>query len=255
MSRSFFCILAFLVLVSSPLLASDNIAEPHGPQGGWPHHGVTGTYDRAALQRGYQVYKQVCSTCHSIKLLSYRNLADLGFSEAEVKALAAEATVRDGPNDDGEMFDRPGRPSDFIAKPFPNDQAARAANGGSLPPDLSLIVKARKKHEDYIYSLLMGYGKPVPAEEKIAQGMYYNPYFPGHQISMPPPLNEGAVTYADGTASTVEQQAKDVVEFLAWAAEPKLEVRKQTGLKVVLFLIVFAIVMYNVKRKVWSKLR
>jgi len=228
---------------------------PHAPPGGWPHKGFTGTYDRAALQRGFQVYKQVCSVCHSLKLLSYRNLADLGFSEAEVKAIAAEATVHDGPNDNGDMFDRPGRPSDFFVSPFPNDQAARAANRGALPPDLSLIVKAREGNENYLYSLLTGFGQTPPPTEVIMPGMNYNPYFAGHQIAMPPPLRDDAVTYADGTQATTAQEAKDVVQFLAWAAEPKMEARKQTGLKVLIFLAVFAAVMYGVKKRVWSKLR
>jgi ubiquinol-cytochrome c reductase cytochrome c1 subunit len=227
---------------------------PHSPAAGWPHAGVFGTYDRAALQRGFQVYKQVCAACHSLKYLSYRDLAALGFSDAEVKAIAADYQVADGPNDQGEMYQRPARPSDSFAKPFANDAAARAANGGALPPDLSLIVKARAGHEDYIYSLLTGFGQTPAAGETIAQGMNYNPYFPGHQIAMPPPLTEGAVAYADGTKSTVEQQARDVAQFLAWAGEPQMETRKRTGLKVILFLVAFAAVMYAVKRSVWKDL-
>lgn len=256
MSRSFLSVLALVIgLTTAPAMAGEsNVMAPHEPSTGWPQQGAFGTYDRAALQRGFQVYKQVCSVCHGLKLLSYRNLADLGFNEAEIKALAADATIHDGPNDNGDMFDRPGRPSDAFVKPFPNDQAARAANHGALPPDLSLIVKARKGHESYIYSLLSGFGQTPPAEEKIAAGMYYNPYFPGHQIAMPPPLTEGAVTYADGTKATINQEAQDVAQFLAWASEPTMEARKQTGLKVVLFLIAFAGIMYGVKRRVWRKL-
>jgi len=243
-----------LLALTSVAMAEEGTLPLNTPPGGWPQAGVFGTFDRASLQRGFQVYKQVCSTCHSLKLLSYRDLSALGFNEAEVKALAADATVNDGPNDNGDMFDRPGRPSDPFVKPFPNDQAARAANHGALPPDLSLIIKARHGFEDYVYSLLTGFGKPVPAGETIAKGMYYNPYFPGHQIAMPPPLSDNVVTYADGTNATVQQEAKDVVEFLTWAAEPKLEARKRMGVKVVMFLIVFAFVMYGVKRRVWSKL-
>ncbi|MGE3622286.1 MAG: cytochrome c1 [Bdellovibrionales bacterium] len=250
----FFCLM--LGLSAPPAQAEEShVLPPIRPAGGWPHQGAFGTYDRAALQRGYQVYKQVCSTCHSMKLLSYRDLAQLGFNEAEVKALAAEIQVTDGPNDEGEMFQRPGRPSDRFVSPFPNDQAARAANGGALPPDLSLIVKARKKHEDYIYSLLMGYAVTPPAGETIAKGMHYNPYFAGHQIAMPPPLNEGAVSFADGTPATVEQMARDVTQYLAWASEPHLEERHETGFKVILFLVIFAGIAYAVKKKVWSKLR
>lgn len=229
--------------------------EPHAPAAGWPHHGPAGTYDRAALQRGFQVYKQVCATCHNAKHLSYRNLAELGFSDPEVKAIAAEYSVTDGPNDQGEMFQRPARPSDFFVGPYANDQAARAANNGALPPDLSLIVKGREGHEDYIYSLLVGYGQTPPADETIAQGMYYNPYFAGHQIAMPAPLVEGAVTYADGTQATVEQMASDVTQFLTWAGEPRMEIRKRTGIKALLFLIVFAGVVYAAKRRIWKKLR
>jgi ubiquinol-cytochrome c reductase cytochrome c1 subunit len=256
---SLFACAAGLLLVAGLLWmvfypVTENALPPRTPPGGWPHQGAFGTYDKAALQRGFQVYKQVCSACHSMKLLSYRDLTQLGFSEAEVKAIAAGYQVPDGPNDQGEMFQRAGRPSDHFVSPFANDQAARAANGGALPPDLSLIIKARHGHEDYVYSILTGFGQTPPADEKIASGMNYNPYFAGHQIAMPPPLQENSVTYADGTPATVDQEAKDVAQFLAWASEPSLEARHQTGLKVVLFLIVFAAVMYGVKRKIWGKL-
>ncbi|MDP9128636.1 MAG: cytochrome c1 [Pseudomonadota bacterium] len=246
----FIASLAWLVLTP----VKEEALPPHGPAGGWHQAGPLGTYDRAGLQRGFQVYKQVCSACHSMKLLSYRNLADLGFGTAEVKAIAAGYTVGDGPNDQGDMFQRPARPSDNFAAPFANDQAARAANNGALPPDLSLIVKAREGHEDYVYSILTGFGQTPPANEKMGTNMNYNPYFPGHQIAMPAPLTDNAVTYADGTAATVDQEAKDVVQFLSWAAEPKMEVRKQTGLKVVLFLVVFAFIMRRVKKRIWNKL-
>jgi ubiquinol-cytochrome c reductase cytochrome c1 subunit len=258
MQRKFFRTLAVAGFVgnlslAAPAFSSDAMA-PHSPPGGWPHMGAVGTYDRAALQRGFQVYKQVCSNCHSLKYLSYRNLSALGFSEAEVKAIAAENQVADGPNDQGEMFQRPARPSDSFVKPFPNDAAARAANGGALPPDLSLIIKAREGHEDYVFSLLTGFGLRPEAGETIAAGMNYNPYFAGHQIGMPAPLSEGSVTYADGTKASVEQEASDVTQFLAWAAEPQMEARKQTGLKVMLFLIAFAAVMYAVKRSIWRNM-
>jgi len=247
---------AILVLsLAAPALASEsNATSPHAPPAGWPQEGAFGTYDRAALQRGFQVYKQVCSTCHSLRLLSYRDLSDLGFNVNEVKAIAADYTVTDGPNDQGEMFQRPGRPSDAFIKPYPNDQAARAANGGALPPDLSLIVKARHGHEDYVYSLLTGFGQTPPADEKIATGMNYNPYFAGHQIAMPQPLQENSVTYADGTPATIEQEARDVTQFLTWAGEPKMEARKQTGVRVILFLVILAVVMYFLKREIWKKL-
>ncbi len=254
-SRPLFCLLFLIIGFSTlPAHADENALAPKTPVAGWPEDGALGTYDRASLQRGFQVYKQVCSACHSLKLLAYRDLTELGFSDAEVKAIAAQVQVTDGPNDQGEMFQRPGRPSDNFIMPFPNDQAARAANGGALPPDLSLIIKARKGHEDYVYSILTGFGQTPPADEKIASGMNYNPYFAGHQIAMPPPLTDGAVTYADGTQASVEQEARDVVQFLSWASEPSLEVRHQTGIKVLLFLAVFAGIMYGVKRKVWEKL-
>lgn len=216
----------------------------------WPHQGLTGTYDKAALQRGFQVYKEVCAACHAVKYLSYRNLEELGYTPEQVKAVAAEATVTDGPNDDGEMFERPGRPSDPFKRPYLNDKAARAANGGALPPDLSLVVKARAHGEDYIFSLLTGYAD-APAGVTLAPGMNYNKAFPGHQIAMAKPLNEGQVSYGDGTQATVDQMARDVTQFLAWAAEPYQDDRKRMGMKVVIFLLVFAGVMLAAKRKIW----
>jgi ubiquinol-cytochrome c reductase cytochrome c1 subunit len=212
---------------------------------------VFGTFDRASAQRGFQVYKEVCAACHALSLLSYRNLKDLGFSEDEVKALAADYKVMDGPNDAGEMFERPARPSDFFVKPFPNEKAARASNNGAYPPDLTLIVKARNDGANYLYSLLNGYAEP-PADVKLMQGMNYNKFFPGHQIAMPPPLQPNQVSYADGTQATLPQEAHDIATFLAWASEPELEVRKRTGLKTILFLIVFTGLLYAVKRKVWA---
>jgi ubiquinol-cytochrome c reductase cytochrome c1 subunit len=226
--------------------------EPKLPSEHWSFDGVFGTYDRAALQRGFQVYKEVCAVCHAVKELYYRDLTALGFSEEEVKALAAQVQVNDL-NDQGETAQRPGRPSDPIARPFPNDLAARAANNGALPPDLALITKAREGGADYIFALLTGYAPP-PADVKMGDGMNYNLYFPGHQIAMPQPLNEGAVTFADNTPASVKQMAHDVVSFLSWAAEPTLEVRKKTGLKVMIFLLICAGVFYTVKRKIWADL-
>jgi ubiquinol-cytochrome c reductase cytochrome c1 subunit len=222
------------------------------PSEHWSFDGIFGTYDRAALQRGFQVYKEVCAACHAVKELYYRDLTALGFSEEEVKALAAQVQVNDL-NDQGETVQRPGRPSDPIARPFPNDLAARAANNGALPPDLALITKAREGGADYIFALLIGY-TPPPADVKMGDGMNYNLYFPGHQIAMPQPLNEGAVTFADNTPASVKQMSHDVVSFLSWAAEPTLEVRKRTGLKVMIFLLICAGVFYGVKRKIWADL-
>ncbi len=217
----------------------------------WSFSGMFGTFDRAAQQRGFQVYKEVCAACHSVSLLSYRHLRGIGYQEDDVKAIAAQAKVMDGPNDAGEMFERAGRPSDKFVKPFPNENAARSANNGAYPVDLSLVTKARGGGANYIHALLTGYGS-APATVKVADGMSYNAYFPGHQIAMPPPLNVDGVTYQDGTKATVEQQARDVTTFLAWAAEPELETRKQMGIKVLLFLIVLTGILYAAKRKVWA---
>jgi ubiquinol-cytochrome c reductase cytochrome c1 subunit len=216
---------------------------------------VFGTYDRAALQRGFQVYKEVCSACHSVRYLYFRDLTALGYTEDQVKGIAAAwpQQVADGPDDTGQMFQRPARPSDRIPGPFPNDQAARAANNGALPPDLSLIAKAREGGSDYIYGILTGYGA-APAEMKMMPGMYYNDHFPGHQIAMPPPLNPDQVTFADKTPATIAQMAHDVSTFLMWAAEPNLEQRHRTGFKVILFLLATTGVFYAAKRRIWSRI-
>lgn len=225
---------------------------PSPPRQEWPFYGVFGTYDRASAQRGFQVYKEVCSACHPVKHLYFRDLSDLGYSEDEVKAVAGSYQVtNEEANDQGEMYQRPGRPSDRIPGPFPNDQAARAANNGALPPDLSMIVKAREGGPDFIYALLNGYKEP-PAGFNLLPGMYYNEYFPGHQIAMPPPLNDGAVTFSEGTPATVPQMSHDVVTFLTWAAEPNLEPRHRAGFKVVLFLLIAAGIFYAAKRKIWA---
>lgn len=236
-----------ILMFAAPARAAEDVVPPHQH---WEFQGFFGTYDRAAAQRGYQVYKEVCAACHQMRFLYYRDLAALGFNEDEVKALAAGYEVTDGPNDQGEMFKRPGQPSDRFVAPFANDNAARAANNGALPVDLSVVVKAREHGPDYIYALLTGY-KDAPKDIALQPGMNYNAFFPGHQIAMPPPLNEDQVAYADGTKATVAQMARDVVTFLSWAAEPEMEARKAMGVKVVLFLIVLAGLLYAVKRKVW----
>jgi ubiquinol-cytochrome c reductase cytochrome c1 subunit len=224
---------------------------PALPEVHWPFAGLFGTYDKAALRRGFEVYRQICSNCHSMKLLYYRNLEDIGYTPDQVKDIAASVQIQDGPNDAGEMYERPGRPSDHFRSPFANDEAARAANNGALPPDFSLIAKARESGPTYIHGLMLGYSDP-PAGFKMAPNMNYNKYFPGNQIAMPPPLSDGAVTYSDGTQATVDQQARDVASFLMWAAEPKLDDRKRMGVKVTLFLIVLTLMVYAVKRKVWA---
>lgn len=223
------------------------------PAESWSWQSLTGTFDRASAQRGYQIYKEVCAACHSLKRVAYRNLTELGFTEAEVKAIAAQNMMIDGPNDEGEMFERQARPSDRFVSPYKNDQEARASNGGALPPDLSLIVKARFHGPDYLYALLTGY-ENAPEGFKLSEGSYYNKWFPGHQIAMPAPLQEGLVTYADGTQASVGQMARDVTTFLAWASEPYKEEQKRKGIKVMIFLVIFAGILYLVKRKVWRKL-
>src|SRR5689334_25224431 len=224
---------------------------PEPPHQQWPFEGVFGTFDTAASQRGFQVYKEVCSACHAVKHLAFRNLEEIGYTEDQVKGIAAQYQVTDGPNDEGQMFQRPARPSDPIPGPFPNDQAARAANNGALPPDLSMIVKAREGGPDYVFAILTGY-KDAPPGFNLLSGMNYNEYFPGHQIAMPPPLSDNAVTFADGTSATVPQMAHDVVTFLTWSAEPNLEPRHRTGFKVMLFLIIMAGIFYAAKRKIWA---
>jgi ubiquinol-cytochrome c reductase cytochrome c1 subunit len=237
------------VLFGSAAHASGNQIKP--PAQNWSFQGLFGTFDRGALHRGFQVYNEVCAGCHSLRLVAYRNLMDIGFTEDQVKKIAAEMEVQDGPNDEGEMFDRPARPSDRFVKPFPNDNAARVANNGALPPDLSLMVKARKDGANYLHALMVGYKEP-PAGTTIPEGMAYNVYFPGSQIAMPSPLSEEAVEYEDKTKATVAQMASDVTTFLAWAAEPELEARKSLGVTVLLFLVVLTGLLYAVKRKIWG---
>ena len=247
--------LATAILALAFLAGAARAAEgPALPSQSWSFQGVFGTYDRAALKRGFQVYSEVCAGCHSLKLVSYRHLGSVGFSEDEVKAVAAEIEVEDGPNDEGEMFTRPGKPSDRFASPFANEMAARASNNGALPPDLSLMVKARKGGPDYLYGLLTGYAEEPPEGVNVMEGMNYNKYFPGQQIAMAPPLSDGAVEYAEGIEATVDRHARDIVTFLAWAASPELEERKRLGVKVLLFLIVLTGMLYALKRQIWSDL-
>lgn len=250
---------------------------PHIEKQDWSFSGLTGHFDKPQLRRGYTVYKDVCAACHGLRLLSFRNLSEPGgpeFAPATVEGIAAEAQVTDGPNDDGEMFQRPGKPSDRFVSPYPNDKAAAAAQNGAVPPDLSVIAKARgyERHAawymepllwagdvvtayqeagpDYLVALLKGYADP-PAEMKMAPGMNYNKAFPGHQIAMPNPLSDGLVTYEDGTPATVDNYAKDVTAFLMWAAEPKLEERKRMGIKVLVYLIILSGLLYLSKRAIW----
>ncbi len=221
---------------------------------GFSWEGVFGKYDPAGLRRGYQVFHDVCSNCHTLRLVAYRNLASVGLTDDEIKAVAAEREVPDVPNDEGVVNMRPGRPSDKYIGPFPNDKAAASANGGALPPDLSLMAKARVGGPNYIYSLLLGYEDAPPEGVTIPDGKYFNHIFPGHAISMPPQVMDDLVTYADGTKATKEQIAHDVVTFLNWAAEPEMNARKDLGLKVMIFLAVFTALMFALKRQIWKKL-
>lgn len=280
------------------------------PSKTWSFSGVFGTYDQAQLQRGYQVYKQVCASCHGMELIAFRNLADLGYNEDEVKAIAVEYEVTDGPNEDGDMFERPARPSDYFPSPFPNAQAAAVSNGGAVPPDLSLVAKARVGGPDYLYALLTGYEDNV--SEEVLQSIFetethkrqvqyaadleaynvrkaaydeqvksdpslkeptrpedpgpvesvedlglpdtasFNAYFPGYGIAMASPLFEDAVEYSDGTPATLSNMSADVSAFMMWAAEPSMDERKQMGIKVLLFLLVFTGILYAAKRKCWA---
>jgi len=263
------------MLIAGAAQAQDTASTAQVSERHWSFEGLFGTFDRGALQRGFQVYNDVCATCHSMRQMYYRNLMEVGFTEDQVKNLAAAKEVDDGPNDEGKMFTRPGRPADRFKSPFPNAKAAAFANNGAVPPDLSLIVKAREGGPNHVFGTLMGYKQPAPPPEEsacrvtqeqkqangqmktvvtaptIGDGQYYNAAMPGCVIAMPPPLQENSVTYADGTPATLEQQAVDVSTFLAWAAEPELETRHRTGVKVLLFLFILTGMLFAVKKKVW----
>ena len=227
-----------LVASAAPAWAQE---EPKLKDGHFPFEGILGTYERGALQRGYQIYDEVCSSCHSLSLLAYRNLTDLGFNADEVKALAAAKQVSVNGTD------RPATPVDHFAPPNPAVTAAFAAK----PPDLSVITKARDGGADYVYSLLQGYTNP-PQGGQMPAGIFYNEVFPGHQISMPPPLQPDRVQYADGTQASLDQEAHDIASFLAWASEPELERRHRLGIEAMLFMIILTGMLYAVKRRIWS---
>tara|TARA_B100000029_G_scaffold12502_1_gene13190 strand:- start:622 stop:1401 length:780 start_codon:yes stop_codon:yes gene_type:complete len=221
----------------------------------WSFKGLFGKFDRGSLQRGYQVYSEVCAACHSMKYLSYRNLSEKGgpeFSIEQTKAIAASFEITDGPNADGEMFTRPGKLSDKFLMPYENDKAAQAANGGAYPPDMSVLVKARGGGANYIYSLLLGYEDP-PSGMTLDDGVYYNKYMYGNQIKMAAPLSEGLIKYGDGTEASIEQMSKDVTTFLMWAAEPHLEARHQMGFKAIVYLFILTVLVYFSMKKIWSR--
>ena len=243
----------FLFFVSFPYTSMAAGEKINYPKLNWSFSSIIGTFDRASQQRGLQVYKEVCSGCHGLRLLAYRNLKAIGYNDDEIKAFALENSVNTI-NDDGEVVERQARPSDKFVSPYPNEQAARAANGGAYPPDLSLIIKARSGGADYLHALLTGY-VDAPAEKKIPDGMYYNKYYPGNLIGMPQPLYEDGVTYADGTKASPDQMAKDVTAFLAWASEPEMEDRKRLGISVILFLLVLTILSYLAMKQIWAPIK
>lgn len=223
----------------------------HPPRIDWPHSSMFSSFDAASIRRGYHVYANVCSSCHSLSRIAYRNLVGVAFSEDEVKEMVEEIEVEDGPNEEGLMFSRPGRLSDYIPTPYPNDQAARYANNGALPPDLSLMAKARHGGADYLWALLTGY-RDAPQGINVRDGLYYNPYFPGGQIAMARALYDDAVEYEDGTPATTSQMAKDVSTFLAWAAEPEHDTRKKMGMEFMGAMAVLAVGLLYMKRFSWS---
>ena len=244
-------VLAGLALASTSLPALAQHGEEHLPKFPWTFNGLFGTYDRAQLQRGYQVYSEVCSNCHSMKEIYYRNLQEIGLTAEQVKQVATSVQVSGGLDDEGKQIERAGLPSDHFKAPYASDKAARAANGGALPPDQSVIIKAREDGSNYVRALLNGY-QDAPAGVKVGDGLYYNVWFPGKQLAMPPPLRDGQIDYADKTPGTVEQMSTDVTAFLTWAAEPELERRKQMGLKWVSIFVALTGLTYMVKKKIWK---
>ncbi|MBT4741111.1 MAG: cytochrome c1 [Rhodospirillaceae bacterium] len=222
----------------------------------WSFDGPFGRFDRQQLQRGFQVYREICSSCHGLDYIAFRNLKAIGYSEDQTKVLASEYTLEECCDDQGDIFDRPAIPADYMPNPYPNEQFARASNNGALPPDLSLMTKARHGGPDYMYSLIIGYqDPPAEMEAEMMDGMYYNTVFEGNQIAMAQQLFDELIEYSDGTPATTEQMAKDVSAFLHWAAEPKLEVRKQTGIRVLLFTFIFTVLAYFLKRRIWADVK
>jgi len=262
--------LAGVILPQSASAQGHEQSAPQPPRTTWSFAGPVGKYDRGQLQRGFKVYREVCQVCHGLKMIAFRNLSSLGYSEAQVKAIAAEYKVQDGPNDAGEMFEREGRPADTFPPPWPNENAARARYNG-VPPDFSVLAKARtyergfpwfvldmfiqyQEHGvDYIHALMTGYEDKPPAGVELPQGTFYNKFFPGHAIAMPPPLSDKQVDYTDGAPTTVDQYSKDVSAFMMWAAEPHMEARKRLGFQVMIFLIVLSVMLYFTKKRVWAR--
>jgi len=228
--------------------ASESLEPPHYP---WNHDLPWQAFDHGSIRRGHQVYKNVCASCHSLDRIAFRNLVNTSYTEEEAKKIAAEVDVKDGPNSEGEYFERPGKLSDYMPRPYPNEESARYANNGSYPPDLSLIIKARERHEDYVFSILTGYREP-PSGVKLRQGSYYNPFFPGGSIAMPQALTNGQLEFEDGTPASISQMAKDVSVFLAWAAEPEHDDRHRMGIKALVILSLMILPTFYWKRSIWS---
>ena len=248
----FFYIISFFILATAHSLSAEKVEYLKTD---WSFKGLFGKFDRGSLQRGYQVYTEVCAACHSMKYLSYRNLAEKGgpeFPIIQAKAIAASFEVVDGPNADGEMFERPAKLSDKFVMPYENVKAAQAANGGAYPPDMSVLVKARGGGVDYIYSLLQGY-EDAPSGVTLDEGVHYNKYMYGNKIKMSAPLSDGIIEYGDGTVASVEQMSKDVTTFLMWAAEPHLEARHRMGFKAIVYLIILTVLVYFSMKKIWSR--
>ena len=253
--KNFLKVISIITLVCFATTQSNSAEKVKYLKTDWSFKGLFGKFDRGSLQRGYQVYTEVCASCHSMKYLSYRNLGEKGgpeFSEDVVKAIAASFEITDGPNADGEMFTRPGKLSDKFVMPYENVKAAEAANGGAYPPDMSVLVKARGGGANYIYSLLQGYEDP-PIGITLDEGVHYNKYMYGNKIKMANPLSDGSVEYSDGTEATVEQMSKDVTTFLMWAAEPHLEARHKMGFKAIVYLLILTILVYFSMKKIWSR--
>ena len=262
-------------LAEEPAAAAASHEAPIPPRQDWSFAGFFGKYDQAQLQRGFQVFREVCSNCHSADHLAFRNLAEPGgpeFSVEQVKALAAQYKIKDGPNDAGDMFERPGRPSDYWPSAFANANQARTANSGALPPDMSVLAKARgikrgfpwfifealpgfayqEQGVDYIVALMTGYEDDAPKGVTLDAGQNFNHYFPGNKLMMPKPLSDGQVAYTDGAPQTLQQYSKDVAAFLMWTAEPKLDVRKKTGFRVLIVLAILAGLFYATKKRIWA---
>ena len=245
-SKNLFVIILFCLLGSS-LFSAEKVKLVEQK---WPFDGFFGRFDQSSLQRGFQVYREVCAGCHGIRLVSYRDLSSIGYSNDDIKSIASEYEIKDGPDDEGEMYMRFAKPSDKFIGPYLNKNEARAANNGSYPPDLSLIVKARAGGADYLYNLLNGY-KEMPENFNLNDGMYYNTIYPGKQIAMPQPIYDESVEYEDNTPASQDQIIRDVTSFLAWTAEPELDERKSIGIRVLLFLFLLTLMLYAVKRKIW----